>query len=73
MNLDTQFKIRNNPQYQKYIRENSNWYKVLNRDSTMFRMFEEQVKTDYKLRPEDRINKVIQTVDFLQTILATLK
>lgn len=73
MNLDIQFKIRNNPHYQRYIRENSNWYKILNRDPAMFSMFEQQVKTDYKLRPEDRINRVIETVDFLQTLLATLK
>ena len=73
MNLDIQFKIRNNPRYQKYIRENSNWYKILNRNPDMFQTFEQQVKSDYKLRPEDRINKVLETVDFLQTILATIK
>lgn len=73
MNLDIQFKIKNNSHYQKYIRENSNWYKVLNRNPEMFKMFEEQVKADYKLRPEDRINKVLQTMEMFQTLLATLK
>ena len=32
MNLETQFKIKNNPMLQKYIRENSYWYKILNRN-----------------------------------------
>lgn len=73
MNLDIQFKIKNNPNYQKYIRENSNWYKVLNRNPEMFKMFEEQVKSDYKLRPEDRINRVLQTMEMLQAITSTLK
>lgn len=73
MNLDIQFKIKNNPNYQKYIRENSNWYKVLNRNPEMFKMFEEQVKVDYKLRPEDRINRVLQTMEMLQAITSTLK
>ena len=33
MSLDIQFKLRENPDYLKYLRENSWWYKVLNRNS----------------------------------------
>ena len=36
MNLDIQFKIKNNPNYQRYIRENSYWYKILNRTPEAF-------------------------------------
>ena len=32
MNLETQFKLKNNSLLQKYIRENSYWYKILNRN-----------------------------------------
>ena len=32
MKLDVQFKIKNNYLLQKYIRENSYWYKYLNRN-----------------------------------------
>ena len=30
MTLELQFKIKNNPYYARYLRENSNWYKILN-------------------------------------------
>ena len=42
MNLDTQFKLKNNPLYIKYLRENSHWYKVLNREPNSFKLFEEE-------------------------------
>lgn len=37
MTLDIQYNIRNNPNYLKYIRENSHWYKILNRNPEMFK------------------------------------
>ena len=55
MTLETQFAIKNNPYLGRYLRENSNWYKILNRNPNMFRIFEEEVKTNYKLRPTDRL------------------
>ena len=67
MNLDIQFKIKNNLLYQKYIRENSYWYKILNRDPNMFKYFEEKVKEDYKLRTSDKISKALSTVENIKT------
>ena len=57
MNLETQFKIRSNLMYVQYLHENSEWYKILNRDPSMFKVFEENVKRDYKLRTSDKIIK----------------
>jgi hypothetical protein len=73
MNLDIQFKIKNNPNYQKYIRENSYWYKTLNRSPEAFKTFEEEVKEKYKLRPVDRINKVLENIEMIQALMSTLK
>jgi len=73
MNLDTQFKLKNNPLYIKYLRENSYWYKILNREPNSFKRFEEEVKINYKLRPEDRINQAIEYIEMLETIMSTLK
>ncbi len=73
MNLDIQFKIKNNNYYQKYIRENSHWYKILNREPELFKKFEEEVKDNYKLRPTDKINRVIEGIEFLQSILSVVK
>ena len=73
MTLDTQFKLKSNPLYIKYIRENSYWYKILNRDPNRFNEFVEEVKTNYKLRPTDRINKALSTFEMLSAIFSSLK
>ena len=73
MTLDIQFKIKNNPNYLRYIRENSLWYKELNRNPESFKIFEEEVKEKYKLRPSDRLEKAIQTLELLQNVMSTFK
>ncbi len=73
MSLELQFRIKNNPNYLRYIRENSIWYKWLNRDVSLFPKFEEEVKEKYGLRPGDRITKTLETIELLQNIFATLK
>lgn len=73
MTLDVQFTIKNNPYLGRYIRENSNWYKILNRDPGMLRTFEEEVKANYKLRPSDRLNKALETLEMVESIMSTLK
>lgn len=73
MILDIQFKIKSNLNYQKYIRENSHWYKILNRNPNMFKFFEDKVKEDYKLRTSDRISKALSTIEMLQNIVSSFK
>ena len=73
MNLNTQFKLKNNPLYIKYLRENSYWYKILNREPSSFKRFEEEVKINYKLRPEDRLSKTLEYIEMLETIMSTFK
>ena len=59
MTLDTQFRINNNPNYQRYIRENPIWYKILNRDCLQFKNFENEVKDRYGLKVSDKIKRTI--------------
>ena len=72
MTLETQFKLKSNPLYIKYLHENSNWYKVLNRNPNMFNAFIEEVKINYKLRPSDRLDKALSTFEMLTAIMSTL-
>ena len=72
MNLETQFKIKSNPLYIKYLHENSHWYKLLNRDPDMFNNFIEELKTNYKLRPSDKLNKAISTFEMVTAIISSL-
>lgn len=73
MSLDLQYKIKNDKNYLKFLRENSFWYKYLNRTDDYFKQFEDEVKTTYKLRPTDRIGKAIDTFDMIQLLLSNLK
>lgn len=73
MTLDLQFKLKSNPMYLKYLHENSYWYKVLNRDPDKFSSFVEELKTNYKLRPSDRLNKALSTFEMVSAIISSLK
>ena len=73
MSIETQIKLKSNINYLKFLRENSHWYKYLNRSNQYFKDFEEEMKTTYKLRPSDRISKAIDTFDMIQTILSSFK
>lgn len=73
MTLETQFRLKSNPNYIRYIRENSYWYKNLNRNPDTFSLFEQEVKERYGLRPSDKINRALQTFELLQNVLSSLK
>ena len=73
MNLETMIKIKNNPINIKYLHENSNWYKILNRNPEMFDEFVKELKVNYKLRPIDKINNTITLIETLQNLIATIK
>lgn len=73
MTLDLQFKLKSNPLYLKYLHENSYWYKYLNRNPKDFDRFLNELKINYKLRPQDKINKAINTFEMISSIISTLK
>ena len=73
MGIDLQFKIKNNPYYLEYLRQNSYWYKYLNRNPESFKTFEEAAREYFKLRPSDRIEKVLTSLEMIGSIVSTLK
>ena len=73
MTLDIQYKINNNINYKRFIRENPNWYKILNRDPLKFNDFILEVKDKYELKVSDRINKMIDNLNMFQSFLDVLK
>lgn len=73
MTLHIQFALKNNPYYLSYIRENSIWYKILNRNPERFKEFEEKAKEYYHLRPADRIEKVVDTISVVANLMNSLK
>lgn len=73
MNLDVQFKIKNNANMQRYLRENSGWYKYLNRDPEYFKLFNDEMREKYKLRASDRFNNIVDKLDLLTSFFNVLK
>ncbi|HHW68961.1 MAG TPA: hypothetical protein GX747_01290 [Tenericutes bacterium] len=72
MTLDVQFRLKSNANYIKYIRENSYWYKYLNRNPQLIKNFEDEVKEVYKLRSTDKIGRVLDTIEMVQNLMASL-
>ncbi len=73
MILDLQYRIKNNEYYLKYLRQNSNWYKLLNRNPANFKKFEDEAKELAKLERADKISDTLNTIEMLEKVLSTLK
>ncbi len=73
MTLDIQFRLKNNSNYLKYIREHSYWYKILNRDPALFKHFEEEVKKNYKLTAADKLQRIADATEMLSSIVTMFK
>ena len=72
MNLEVQYKLRVNPNSLKYLKENSYWYKYLNRNKFYLQKFEEEMKQKYKLTTTDKINKMAKNIDMILKIMDIL-
>lgn len=68
MPLEVQIKLRENPLYIKYLRENNIWYKKLIRNPKLFNEFVNEMKTNYKLRTTDKIEKIVDTLDLVSNL-----
>ena len=73
MVLNLQYKIKENEYYLKYLRENSNWYKLLNRNPLNFKLFEDEVKKVTKEVRAEKISETLNTIEMLEKVLSTLK
>lgn len=73
MRVDVQFKLKENPNYLRYLREHSYWYKFLNRNPEDFKLFTEEVKKVYRQTRADRISKTLDTLEMMEKIFSTLK
>lgn len=57
----------------RFLRENSYWYKILNRNENAFPEFVSEMKKKYKLTTSDKINRTIDNIGMLQSFLEVLK
>ena len=62
-------KLDKDPRFKRYLRENSNWYKELNRDPNSYNNFVKEMKKKYKLRTIDKVDNFVDTVDLVTKII----
>ena len=73
MNIKTQIIVRNNPNIYRYLRENSYWYKYLNRNGESIKDLEKEMKDRYKLRTEDRLESINNSISLIHSFMDVLK
>ena len=73
MNLNLQYKINQDSRLKQFLRENSYWYKYLNRSEIYYKDFINDMKDKYKLKPTDRINKMVDNINMISSFLDVLK
>lgn len=73
MQLETQFRLRNSPDLITYIRNNSHWYKLLNRNPLMINELERLVKEEKRIEKQTRFSKLIEYIDMFQSIVSNMK
>ena len=69
MNYEVKEKLNKDKKYLYFLRENSYWYKKLNRDKTEYDNFIKEMKVKYKLRAIDKVDNIIDTVDLVTKII----
>lgn len=73
MDVATQIKIRNNPYLYQYLRDNSSWYKALNRNPNSIKQMETEMKNAYKLNLTDKIASINQKIEMVRTFIDILR
>ena len=73
MQVETLLKVKSNPNLYRYLRENSYWYKYLNRSPLSLKEMEEEMKEKYRLRPTDRLENVSNTIKMIESFLEIMR
>lgn len=73
MKKETLEVIRNNPIIYQYLRDNSFWYKELNRNSNVVDNILKEAKKYYKVRGIDKLERAIEQIDMITTFMDVLK
>ena len=68
-----QMAFRENPKSFELLKQNSYYFKGLNRGVVDYKKFISDMKVKYKLTMEDRINKMVNNMEMVQSLLDVLK
>lgn len=73
MDLILQQKLNEDVKMASFLKQNSYWYKELNRDSDNYKFFVNAMKEKYHLKMTDKISNAIDSIDIISGIIDTLK
>ena len=73
MKYEVLFKIRNNDKLYEYLKYNSYWYKILNRDANAIRDLEQEMKKTYKITTSDKLEDLNSKITMIRTFLDVLR
>ena len=73
MDISTQQKIFSNELLHRYLRENSHWYKILNRHPEVINDMIQEMKDNYKLNTGDKIERLGERLSMVESILKVLE
>ena len=73
MELKEQIEFNNNPKYYQYLKENSEYIKLLNRGIIDYKGFSNEMKKLYKERVTDKMESVVDNIDLINSVLDILK
>ena len=73
MQLNTLYKLKQDEKMHKFLRENSNWYKLLNRSDKNYTFFVKEMKKKYRLNPADKISDAIDNFDLITSVIQSIK
>ena len=66
-------KFMEKPEYYKYLKENSEWIKLLKRNPLRYKEFDKFVKKKYRRRTQDKLNDTLTRVNMLSEVLNSIK
>lgn len=73
MHLVTLYTLMKDEKMHEYLRQNSQWYKLLNRNSSNYEPFVKTMKKQYHLNVTDKISDTIDNIDLISSVIQTLK
>lgn len=73
MQLITIFALKKDVKMHEYLKKNSEWYKLLNRNSSNYDIYVRAMKKKYRLNITDKISDTIDNIDLITGIINAVK
>ena len=73
MQLKILYALKQDVKMHSYLKENSEWYKLLNRNANNYDAYIKAMKKKYRLNVTDKISDTIDNIDMIASIINTVK